>query len=121
MPGGGELIFVVLIIIMLFGSKKIPELARGLGKGMREIKNATNDIQQEIKEGAREMNNAKDFVDVEKQAKNYVKEKINPKEEVPKEEAVKPSPVEIKPVQNPNTVQRENPYATPAKESAEEK
>ena len=53
MPGGGELIFIVLIIIMLFGSKKIPELARGLGKGMREIKNATNDIQQEIRESIR--------------------------------------------------------------------
>ena len=74
MPGGGELIFIVLIIIMLFGSKKIPELARGLGKGMREIKNATNDIQQEIREGAREVNNAKDFTNVEKQVEKLIKE-----------------------------------------------
>ena len=48
MPGGAEMFFIVLVIIMLFGSKKIPELARGLGKGMRQIKDATNDIKQEI-------------------------------------------------------------------------
>ena len=53
MPGGGELFFIVLIIIMLFGSKKIPELARGLGKGMREIKNATGDTPIEYLEKIR--------------------------------------------------------------------
>jgi len=37
------------VIIMFFGSKKIPELARGLGKGIREVKNATSDIQEEIR------------------------------------------------------------------------
>lgn len=109
MPGGGELVFIVLIIIMLFGSKKIPELARGLGKGMREIKNATNDIQQEIREGAREVNNAKDFTNVEKQVEKMIKEdKVAPKEEVPDnttDEVDQPSQINIKPPLN--AVQRE--------------
>ncbi len=78
MPGGGELFFIVLIIIMLFGSKKIPELARGLGRGMREIKNATGDIQREIREGARDINVAKDSVDVEKQVKDMIKKETEP-------------------------------------------
>ena len=104
MPGGGELIFIVLIIIMLFGSKKIPELARGLGKGMREIKNATNDIQQEIREGAREVNNAKDFTNVEKQVEKLIKEDKHAKssevEEVKKGDEKNKSEIEIKPPQN---------------------
>lgn len=109
MPGGGELIFIVLIIIMLFGSKKIPELARGLGKGMREIKNATNDIQQEIREGAREVNNAKDFTNVEKQVENLIKEDKSLKKEEPKQdskiEEKETSTINIKPPLN--AIQRE--------------
>lgn len=109
MPGGGELVFIVLIIIMLFGSKKIPELARGLGKGMREIKNATNDIQQEIREGAREINNAKNFTNVEKQVENLIKEdKSADKEETkqePEPEKKEASAINIKPPVN--AVQRE--------------
>lgn len=117
MPGGGELVFIVLIIIMLFGSKKIPELARGLGKGMREIKNATNDIQQEIREGAREVNNAKDFTNVEKQVEKLIKEESPKKtdEVIESKEELVPeikSSVTIKPPSN--SVQRDN---TPKKES----
>jgi sec-independent protein translocase protein TatA len=51
--GGGEIFLVLLIVILFFGSKKIPELARGLGKGMREFKDAANNIQREISESAR--------------------------------------------------------------------
>ncbi len=46
--GAGEFIFIVLIILMFFGSDKIPEMARALGKGMAHLKNATNDIKSEI-------------------------------------------------------------------------
>jgi len=46
--GGGELIFIIFIALMLFGSDKLPEIARGLAKGMAQIKNATNDITSEI-------------------------------------------------------------------------
>lgn len=40
MPGGGELILIVLAILLLFGGKKIPELMKGIGKGIREFKDA---------------------------------------------------------------------------------
>jgi TatA/E family protein of Tat protein translocase len=45
---GGELILVFLAFLLLLGSNKIPELARGLGKGLREFKRATDDIKKEI-------------------------------------------------------------------------
>ena len=47
--GGGEVFVIVLVIVMLFGSKQIPELARGLGKGMREVKDAMNGVETEIR------------------------------------------------------------------------
>ena len=47
--GGPEIIIVLLFIVMFFGSKKIPELAKGLGKAMREMKDASNDIKKEIR------------------------------------------------------------------------
>lgn len=50
--GGGELVFIVFIILMLFGSDKIPEIARTMGKAMAQLKNATNDIKSEIQKGA---------------------------------------------------------------------
>lgn len=52
----GELFFVGLIIVLLFGAKKIPDIARGLGKGIREFKNATSDIQEEIRKTSTEIN-----------------------------------------------------------------
>lgn len=45
---GGEIAFVLFIVIMVFGADKLPEIARGLGKGMRTLKDATNDIKHEI-------------------------------------------------------------------------
>jgi sec-independent protein translocase protein TatA len=51
--GPAELFVVVLVVIVFFGSKKIPELMRGLGKGIREFKNATSDIQEEINKNVR--------------------------------------------------------------------
>lgn len=45
---GGEITFILFIVIMVFGADKLPEIARGLGKGMRTLKDATNDIKQEI-------------------------------------------------------------------------
>lgn len=49
---GPEIFVVLLLVVMLFGADKIPEIARGLGKGMRQIKDATNDIKKEINESA---------------------------------------------------------------------
>ena len=52
-PSGPELFVIVLIVLLLFGAKKIPELARGLGKGIREFKDATKEIKNEIEEGGK--------------------------------------------------------------------
>jgi sec-independent protein translocase protein TatA len=54
MPGGWELVIIVLVIILLFGAKKIPELAKGLGKGIREFKDASKEIKDEIEDGIKE-------------------------------------------------------------------
>jgi len=45
---GGEIAFILFIAVMVFGADKLPEIARGLGKGMRVLKDATNDIKHEI-------------------------------------------------------------------------
>jgi len=62
--GGGEIFIILLIILLLFGSKKIPELARGLGKGIRQFKDATNEIQRDINSSVEDV---KSDVDVRKQ------------------------------------------------------
>ena len=49
---GGEIIIILLIVLMFFGSKSIPKIARGLGKGMRQIKDATQEIQRDIQSSA---------------------------------------------------------------------
>lgn len=48
--GTGEIILILLIVLIFFGAKKIPELAQGLGKGMREFRKAARDIQDEVVE-----------------------------------------------------------------------
>lgn len=50
--GGGEMIFIIFIALMLFGADKIPTIARTLGKGMAQLKNATNEIKTEIQKSA---------------------------------------------------------------------
>lgn len=52
MPGGMEIAIIVLFVIIFFGAKRIPELARGLGKGIREFKDATKDIKDGIEKEA---------------------------------------------------------------------
>lgn len=74
MPGGPELILIILVVLLLFGGKKIPELMRGLGKGIREFNNAKANIESEINQGIKEDAAPK------KQAK-IEKEKVSLKEE----------------------------------------
>ena len=49
---GAEIAVILLIVVMVFGADKIPEIARGLAKGMRTLKDATNDIKHEITKSA---------------------------------------------------------------------
>jgi len=53
-PGGWEWILIVLVVLIFFGAKRIPELARGLGKGIREFKDATKEIKDNIEDGIQE-------------------------------------------------------------------
>ena len=64
---GGEIVIVMLAVLLLFGSKKIPEVARGLGKGLNEFKKAADDIKREIRE------NAGDITDDINNLKNTIK------------------------------------------------
>ncbi|MCF6170444.1 MAG: twin-arginine translocase TatA/TatE family subunit [Bacteroidales bacterium] len=68
--GGYELLVIVVVVLLLFGGKKIPELARGLGKGIKDFKKATedSDLAGDLKDVATEIKEMKDGV-----------EKLNPK------------------------------------------
>ena len=57
-PGWGEMLIIALFILVFFGAKKIPEIARGMGKGIREFKDATKEVKKEINEGLNEENKA---------------------------------------------------------------
>ena len=49
---GAEIFFILFIVVLVFGSDKLPEIARGMGKGMRQLKDATDDIKREITKSA---------------------------------------------------------------------
>ena len=51
MPGGSEWILIFIVVLLLFGGKKIPELMRGVGKGIREFNSAKNNLQDEFEKG----------------------------------------------------------------------
>jgi sec-independent protein translocase protein TatA len=53
--GGPEIIIILLFIVIFFGSSKIPDLARTLGKTIREVKDASNEIKKEIRDSADEI------------------------------------------------------------------
>ncbi|MDO1451123.1 twin-arginine translocase TatA/TatE family subunit [Rhodocytophaga aerolata] len=52
--GGPEIILIVLFVLIFFGAKKIPELARGLGRGIKEFQSATKDIKNDMQESVKE-------------------------------------------------------------------
>lgn len=54
MPGGGELLIILVVVLLLFGGKKIPELMRGLGKGIREFNDAKSNVTKELEEGMKD-------------------------------------------------------------------
>ncbi|MBP6335223.1 MAG: twin-arginine translocase TatA/TatE family subunit [Bacteroidia bacterium] len=62
--GGGEIFLILMVVLLFFGSKRIPELAKGLGKGMREFKDAMGGIENEVRKAANETTTAvKNVVD----------------------------------------------------------
>ena len=69
--GGTEIVFILFIVVLVFGADKLPEIARGLGKGMRTLRDATNDIKHEVTKSANENN----IIDTE--AAKDIQEEIN--------------------------------------------
>ncbi|MFN5318380.1 MAG: twin-arginine translocase TatA/TatE family subunit [Bacteroidia bacterium] len=76
--GGGEILLIMMVALIFFGSKNVPQIARGLGKGMREIRDASNSIKQEI---AREADKIKEEAGVQRELRNIesdIKDKLEP-------------------------------------------
>ena len=74
---GAEMAFIVFILVMVFGADKIPEIARGLGKGIRGIRNATNEIKGEVfKSGNAQSQEVQKIQEDIKSQVTHVKEEI---------------------------------------------
>lgn len=71
-----EIVFILFIVIMVFGADKIPEIAKGLGKGMRTLKNASNDIKTEIQRSAEKHGIDTDLTKDINEEINKVKEEV---------------------------------------------
>lgn len=54
MPGGMEWVIILVAVVFLFGGKKIPELMKGLGKGVREFSDAKNNISEQLQDGIKQ-------------------------------------------------------------------
>lgn len=80
--GGPEVFIIILIVVMFFGADKIPEIARGLAKGMSQVKNATNDIKREINSTANksgvDLNVTKDIKKVVDDVKENIDDMTGP-------------------------------------------
>ena len=61
MPGGSEWILIILVVLLMFGGRKIPELMRGLGRGIREFNDAKSNVKSEIEEGIKEKESRKEI------------------------------------------------------------
>jgi|TARA_R110001592_G_scaffold178111_1_gene418748 sec-independent protein translocase protein TatA len=75
--GAPEIMIILLIVVMVFGADKIPEIARGLGKGIRQVKDATNEIKRDISESAKSQGLDTDFTKDIKKSITDVKENID--------------------------------------------
>lgn len=75
--GAPEIFVIMLIVVMVFGADKIPDIARGLGKGMRQVKDATNDIKREINDSSKDHGLDQDITKDIKKEVNGVKDNID--------------------------------------------
>lgn len=58
--GATEIILIILVVLIFFGAKKIPELAQGLGKGIREFRKATREIEEDVNSDVKKVNEKKE-------------------------------------------------------------
>ena len=66
MPGGGEWILIFLAVLLLFGGRKIPELMKGIGKGIREFNEAKEKVKSNLEEGMRQEDVKKEEIEEKK-------------------------------------------------------
>lgn len=74
---GAEIFFILFIVVMVFGADKVPGIAKGLGKGMRQLRDATDDIKREIKNSADSQGIDTSFTDDIKKEIEDVKKKVS--------------------------------------------
>ena len=74
---GGEIFFILFIVVMVFGADKLPEISRGLGKGMRQLRDATDDIKREIQNSAEKQGLDTDFAKDIKKEIDEVKKNVD--------------------------------------------
>ncbi|WP_131536317.1 Sec-independent protein translocase subunit TatA/TatB [Pedobacter nototheniae] len=84
--GGSEIILILVVVLLLFGGKKLPELARGLGKGIREFKDASDGVKREIHRNINAMDLDKEMA--EETVNNNNNERHHPTETSPVDEKV---------------------------------
>ncbi len=75
---GGEILLIIVVALMLFGADKIPDIARTIGKGYAQLRNATNEIKNEINNSAKESTILKDIDNEVANAKNEIQKTIQP-------------------------------------------
>ncbi|GMN05743.1 twin-arginine translocase TatA/TatE family subunit [Croceitalea sp. MTPC5] len=73
---GGEIFFIMFVVVMVFGADKIPGIAKGLGKGMRQLRDATDDIKREIQKSAEKQGMDTDFAKDIKKELDEVKKNV---------------------------------------------
>ena len=121
--GEGEMLVIVLVILLFFGSKSIPGLAKSLGKGLRDLKDATQEIQREIENSANSVSKAVDdhVKSIEKEVNTMDQERKssvlseepkltnpnNPSDQTPASSPITP-PGKITPISPSNSVPRSN-------------
>jgi len=82
--GGSEIVLILVVVLLLFGGKKLPELARGLGKGIREFKDASDGVKREIHRNI----NAMDLDKEEENATNTHSQRHHPTDDSSVDEKV---------------------------------
>lgn len=90
--GGSEIILILVVVLLMFGGKKLPELAKGLGRGIREFKDASEGVKREIHRNINAMDIDKDLADQDYNASNKT---FHPTDESPVDEKVA-NDVEVK-------------------------
>ena len=68
--GGGEILIIVLVVLLFFGAKRIPELARGIGQGINEFRMASDEIKKELDQGKKEGFDSDDKEEVKEKQKD---------------------------------------------------